>query len=148
MENSNQVRKQHLPDAEFKFMHKIDNHHLGDIEILSKRFKSFTEGILSRTPSNHKLNVEGNLAHNSWYGGCHLEQTVNTSTCNSVTDSIDQTPCSLYVLMKILANPTHRSEIRVRDLSHPIEPRFRGQTAWTWAEPVVTDCRQKDPGYY
>jgi len=148
MENSNQVCKQRLPDTKFEFMHKINDHCLGDIEILSKQSKSFAEGILSHARSNHKLTAEGNLAHNGWYGGCHLEQTVNASTCNGMTNSIDQILRSLYLLVKVLANTTRSSEIRVRNLSHPIKPHFRGQTAWTRAEPIVTDCCQEDPGYY
>jgi len=32
MENLNQVREQRLPDTEFKLVHQVNNHHLGDIK--------------------------------------------------------------------------------------------------------------------
>ena len=44
MENANQVCEQCFPDTEFKFMHEVNNHHLGNIKFISEPLK---EGVLS-----------------------------------------------------------------------------------------------------
>ena len=69
MENPNQMGKQRLPDAKLKFVHKVNNHHLGNIEFFSRLFKPLVEGVLCYTLLDCIHGMEEILTHNSWNGG-------------------------------------------------------------------------------
>ena len=73
MENSDQVCEQCLPDAEFKLVHEVNDHHLGNIETLSRQLESLMERVLPHAQSVRELAANGDLAHNGWHGGCCLE---------------------------------------------------------------------------
>lgn len=81
------MRKQCLPDTEFELVHEIDHHHLGYVEFLPQ-FESFTKGILPHIQSGCVLTAEEDISYNGWDGGCHLEQSVNASTRDSMASPI------------------------------------------------------------
>ena len=49
--------EQCLPDTEFKLVHQINNHHLGEIESIPRQLKPLAKGILSHARSGHGLTV-------------------------------------------------------------------------------------------
>lgn len=67
MEDPNQVSEKCLPDTKFELVEKVNNHHLGNTELLPRLFQSFTERVLYRAESNCKLSMQRNLAHDGWY---------------------------------------------------------------------------------
>ena len=67
MEDSNQMCEQCLPDTKFKFVHKVNDHHLRNIEFVSRQLKVFTERILSHSQSDHEEFAEEKLAHDCWH---------------------------------------------------------------------------------
>jgi len=64
MKDANQVCKQGFPDTEFEFVHEVDNHHLGNINIFSKSLK---KGILYHIWSVRDQSAIEESAHNSGY---------------------------------------------------------------------------------
>ena len=57
MKDANQVCKEGFPDAKFKFVHEVDDHHPGNIKIFSNPLK---KGILYHIWSvRYALSIDG-----------------------------------------------------------------------------------------
>lgn len=117
MQNRNQMSEQGIEDIRLELTQEVDDHHLGNI----------------------KFAVD--VAYNDRHRGRQPEKAVSPSTCNGVTKLMDKVPYSLYPFVQALPDPTD-PKIRIQNPSHSIKVCFRHQTAWAWAEPIITNRRQ------